>query len=244
MGNIIDLTNNKFGRLLVLRFSHKDKHHKAHWYCKCDCGNTKVIAGSSLRRGLSKSCGCVLVELLKSNNKRKQVSEHNKKFRKWAGAKNPGYGKTGNKNVSNRSEVRKKISNSKLGDKNPSKKFEVRKKISESMKGKFIGEKAWNWKGGISSDRDKLRQTFEYKEWRKSVFKRDSYTCQKCNKKKSGKLQAHHIKSFDNNKDLIIDICNGITLCINCHKEFHTKFGYGNNTNKHLNKFLGEYNDI
>lgn len=220
MGNIIDLTNNKFGRLLVLRFHHKDKHHKAHWYCKCDCGNTKVIAGSSLKRGLSTSCGCYKIELLKSDAVIQRVSDHNKLIGRFVGKNNPMYGL--------------------CGDKNPAKRLSVRRKISKSMKGKFIGEKSWNWKGGISSDKDKLRQTFEYKEWRKSIFKRDNYICKKCYKKKGGKLQAHHIESFDNNKDLIIDTDNGITLCINCHKEFHTKFGYGNNTTKQLSEFLGE----
>lgn len=32
--------------------------NKIAWLCHCDCGNYKRIAGSSLRRGYTKSCGC------------------------------------------------------------------------------------------------------------------------------------------------------------------------------------------
>ena len=59
---LIDITGQRFGRLVVL---HRDESkpkghgHKAYWICKCDCGNIKSIKGESLRRGLTKSCGCL-----------------------------------------------------------------------------------------------------------------------------------------------------------------------------------------
>ena len=240
MGKIRDISNQKFGRLLVLRFSHKDKHHKAHWYCKCTCGNEKIIAGQSLIRGYSKSCGCIHTEVLKSDYMKSKVSEYNKKSNRWVGSNNPGYNKIGITNVSNSPEVRKKISISKMGDKNPSKRLDVRLKISKVKRDILLGEKAWNWKGGISKEIDKLRNTFEYSEWRKAVYKKDNFTCQKCNKSKSGKLIPHHIESVNNNIDLIVDLNNGITLCEDCHTMFHRSFGYGNNNREQLNIFLKE----
>ena len=69
--------------------------------------------------------------------------------------------------------------------------LEVRKKISLSMK----GEKSYLWKGGISSVNKKVRGSMEYREWRKSVFEIDNYTCKKC-KQKGGKLEADHILPF------------------------------------------------
>lgn len=49
----IDLTNMRFGRLTVIEYAGNRK-----WLCKCDCGNKKVIEGSSLRAGITHSCGC------------------------------------------------------------------------------------------------------------------------------------------------------------------------------------------
>lgn len=64
------------------------------------------------------------------------------------------------------------------------------------------------------------RNSPEYREWRDSVFQRDDYTCQKCGLR-GGELNAHHIKPFAKYKDLRLDVSNGITLCIDCHKGEH-----------------------
>lgn len=81
-----------------------------------------------------------------------------------------------------------------------------------------IGDKNCNWKGGISNKNNKIRESIEYKYWRKSVFERDKYTCQNCNQK-GGRLEADHIKPFCKFIELRFDINNGRTLCKKCHKE-------------------------
>lgn len=40
------------------------KDGEATWRCRCKCGNTKVLKGSALRGGYSKSCGCIAKERL------------------------------------------------------------------------------------------------------------------------------------------------------------------------------------
>lgn len=238
MGKIIDLTGRVFGRLEVISFVGKDKFHKARWSCICECGTKKIVAAQSLMRGYTKSCGCYRSEINKSEKRRKQNSEINIKMGVFVGENNPGYGMVGSKNVSNRPEIRKKIAASKIGDNNPAKRPEVREKLSKSKIGVFAGENHPNWKGGISSENDRLRSSIECRVWRQKVFKRDRYICQKCVKNKSKHLNAHHIESFNVNKDLISNIDNGITLCKYCHIEFHSEYGYGNNNRKQLNDFL------
>lgn len=60
----IDLSGERFGRLTVECFSHRSSGGDAMWKCKCDCGNEKVILGANLKSGVSKSCGCLRIELM------------------------------------------------------------------------------------------------------------------------------------------------------------------------------------
>ena len=59
MGKALDLIGQRFGRLLVTSFSHTGKGYKKYWNCKCDCGNTTTVLQDQLRRGKTKSCGCL-----------------------------------------------------------------------------------------------------------------------------------------------------------------------------------------
>jgi len=61
---LIDLTGQRFGRLLVLGRSDRQTGGMATWVCRCDCGVTKVIRGAHMRSGRSTSCGCLARELL------------------------------------------------------------------------------------------------------------------------------------------------------------------------------------
>ena len=59
MGLFRDLTGQRYGRLVVQNFSHFNSHHVAMWVCKCECGKQRIICGTSLTRGRTKSCGCL-----------------------------------------------------------------------------------------------------------------------------------------------------------------------------------------
>ena len=63
--NRIDETGNKYGRLTVIGIVNNEKTG-TYWSCKCDCGNHKVVLGSSLRSGNTKSCGCLQSEMVSS----------------------------------------------------------------------------------------------------------------------------------------------------------------------------------
>lgn len=85
------------------------------------------------------------------------------------------------------------------------------------------GNKNPNWKGGITPIHLAIRSSKEYKEWRKAVYERDNYTCIFCGVKGDGKnLNADHILPFAIHEDLRLEISNGRTLCIECHKKTDT----------------------
>ncbi|RXG62821.1 HNH endonuclease, partial [Candidatus Atribacteria bacterium 1244-E10-H5-B2] len=96
---------------------------------------------------------------------------------------------------------------------------ETKIKLRES----HSGEKCYNWKGGITPFRTKIWRSKQYQNWRKEVFERDDYTCQKCGARNgNGKeiyLIPHHIKSFAKYPELRFILNNGITLCEDCHKK-------------------------
>lgn len=59
MGKFIDLTGKRFNRLLVIK-KHENKQGKEIlWVCKCNCGKETLVMGSNLKRGTTKSCGCL-----------------------------------------------------------------------------------------------------------------------------------------------------------------------------------------
>lgn len=88
-------------------------------------------------------------------------------------------------------------------------------------------------------DRHDRRILFGYKEWRIDVFKRDNFICQVC-EQRSRTLHAHHLYSYSKYKNLRIVVCNGITLCGDCHRSFHRIYGKRNNTPAQFYEF--QYN--
>jgi hypothetical protein len=71
-----DLRGKKFGRLLVLEESGKTGE-KYTYRCQCDCGTIREkIAANSLKRGLTKSCGCLIHEKTSYKNVRERIKEN------------------------------------------------------------------------------------------------------------------------------------------------------------------------
>ena len=140
-------------------------------------------------------------------------------------------------------ETKKKISNihKKIGVglwmKGRKRPLDVRKRISEHSAKIWLGKKLpykiwnkgkkyyqisgknhWNWQGGKILEKEKIRKSIKYKNWRRIIFIRDDYACQKCGIK-SVNIQVHHIKSWSKFPTLRFNIGNGITLCKVCHKK-------------------------
>lgn len=75
------------------------------------------------------------------------------------------------------------------------------------------------------------------KVWRKAVYARDGYTCVACGKH-GGDLNAHHLAAYDNSPDLRFKVENGVTLCSNCHIQFHSQYGFGGNTPEQFQQWI------
>lgn len=97
-----------------------------------------------------------------------------------------------------------------------------------------------NYNHSVSDDqRIKDRRDDKNKQWRKSVILRDNLTCQKCKLTIIDvKLNAHHMYSYLEYPDLRHDVNNGITLCAECHINFHKIYKKINNTPQQILQYL------
>lgn len=157
-------------------------------------------------------------------------------------------------------ETKSKMSLAQIGKKHS---LETRKKMSEIRQGivfsnehrnnlrlSHLGKSPWNknkkcpqhggenhsnWKGGVTSEHMKIRNSIETRLWREAIFSRDNWTCVKCNSK-GGRLNAHHIKPFSKYPELRFAINNGMTLCRMCHIELHRKEREWNSQTKNSTK--------
>ena len=78
------------------------------------------------------------------------------------------------------------------------------------------------WKGGVTTEHEKIRRGKRYKEWRDAVYQRDRYHCQICHKHcESKNIVAHHLNSFAAYEHLRFIVDNGTTLCRSCHINLH-----------------------
>jgi hypothetical protein len=100
------------------------------------------------------------------------------------------------------------------------------------------GEDSPNWNPNkTQKERELGRKIPGYKEWIMAVYERDNYTCKKCGEY-GGNLNAHHIEGYADNKELRIELNNGITLCSKCHKKFHSIYGLRGFNKLNLDEFL------
>ena len=63
MSKCKDITGKSFGRWTVISRAENNAHKQSMWNCLCICGNASIVAGLALRKGASKSCGCLSIEL-------------------------------------------------------------------------------------------------------------------------------------------------------------------------------------
>ncbi len=82
---LINLTGQRFSRLLVQKRESVVGEKRAHWLCVCDCGKTCVANGSSLRNGSIKSCGCLQEEArCQFRHGQAKIGALSREYKTWA----------------------------------------------------------------------------------------------------------------------------------------------------------------
>jgi hypothetical protein len=75
-GRGLDLTNKKYGMLIVKAERGRDERQNVVWECLCECGGKSYVTTGNLRSGNSRSCGCQQVSALKASPQRERSRMH------------------------------------------------------------------------------------------------------------------------------------------------------------------------
>lgn len=100
-----------------------------------------------------------------------------------------------------------------------------------------------NYKSELTNEeREQGRFYSGYIDFIKRVLARDNYTCQCCKRKRNDciKLNVHHLDGYNWCKEKRTDDTNGITLCEECHSNFHAIYGNGKNTKEQFEEWFGQ----
>lgn len=85
---LLDIRGKRFGHLEVIA---RTVGKIGYWSCRCSCGVFKDISGSSLRRGVTLSCGCMRSEMIAASNTKHGHTNfrgyRSKTYSVWAGMK-------------------------------------------------------------------------------------------------------------------------------------------------------------
>ncbi len=176
-------------------------------YCSRQCFGLVHMGENNARYGLGRGLGHLV-----SDETRAKISEAVKGFNHTEEAKRKISIAHSGKMVS--LETRRRMSaTQKIAQNIP----ELKAQKSEQQ----IGSRNNNWKGGTTGEAQLIKGTSKYREWRNSVFGRDNFTCRFCGKR-NGSHHPHHILPFAKYPALRLEVGNGITLCVGCHKYLHS----------------------
>ena len=87
-----NLIGEKFGRLTVIErvdnYISPSGSQNSKWKCICECGNIKEFMANNLKRGTSRSCGCLQRELLsKARSTHRGFANNERLYNIWLGIK-------------------------------------------------------------------------------------------------------------------------------------------------------------
>ena len=210
-----DLTGRRFGRLRALSFVGGGP--KPRWLAECDCGRLVVVRAASLRTGNTKSCGCLRQEKGRDRGFRDLsgmrfgrllvvgFSRYDKRHARWrvrcdCGAELEPFGFSLQNGATQSCGCRQReLARARLF--NPALSPEDRYRARS-------GALPGNQMGALS----------------KEIRRRDGLTCIVCGAT-CCMLHVHHLESWAGAPELRFDPRNLVTLCRECHEQFHAAYG-------------------
>lgn len=231
-----DVIGTKYGRLTIIELTNERRHGNKVVNCLCDCGKTHKVSINALKTGSIKTCGCSI-----SPNMIGRVFGRLKVIESL-GALEYGYQfflcecTCGEKIKVSRARLNAGANKScgclprELST----------KRLMKNL-WKRTGKNHYNYNPLITDEeREKNRYNIygeDRRIWRKKVYEKYDYTCVCC-KERGGKLNAHHLNGYSWFKEGRYDVSNGVTLCKDCHLDFHGKYGYRNNTKEQFDEYF------
>lgn len=262
------LVGKVFDRLTVIE---EDKARDGYYICECECGTIKSISQQLLKSGHSKSCGCIRKETTRARGKQNKKDLTGKTFGRLTVV-----GETEDRNLDGQVTWKCRcqcgntclVPTSRLTQGNTTScgclVKEVAREKFVKLNAHQVGEFHPNWQGGKTEIKMHLRRIVC--DWKQEVLHINNYTCN-ITGQIGGKLQVHHLKSFnvivdeahklnnieikstvsDYTKDELTLLENyvreqhtldsGVVLTEKLHREFHKLYGYGDNTPKQYYDF-------
>jgi len=216
----------KYGRLTVVKYSHSDRFNSKHFECICDCGNIIIAQGSCLKKGDTKSCGCLRKENF-AESVRKMLDKKSIKI-------GDRYGKLTVVEFSHQNDKTHKFYKFKCDCGNMVIKYgntvkfgnttscgcegkESARKNGKKSRMKHSGEKCHLWKGGISYGPYCPKFSREFKQRVREFFDNKCVECGITEEEHGKKMCVHHVNfdktsCCDENVEPLF-----VTLCASCH---------------------------
>jgi hypothetical protein len=89
MPKFIDITGQRFGRLLVIS-RYDVQNHNVRWRVRCDCGEERFVSTNNLRQGNTQSCGCLNRERSAEANRTHGEYKRTPEWGNWASLRRRG----------------------------------------------------------------------------------------------------------------------------------------------------------
>ena len=231
-----DLTGEKYGKLTVVKYIGTDNFNRSTWECQCDCGNVKEVLSKNLINSKTRSCGCSVIKYRTTVR-----GENHPKYKCLIGFR---YGRLlviglggsdGEFDQSVKWECQCDCGNICTVD--------TRRLNSGNTKScgclrlEQVGKNHPMYNPTLTDEeRFNIRGRGQI-SWSQQIMKRDNYTCQICGDNKGGNINAHHLNGWNAFPEQRFDLDNGVTLCTDCHKDFHSQYGYGDNTREQFDEY-------